>query len=478
MVLFCIRLQRKKVGRQEFDMKKIVVIGAGYVGLVTAVCFASAGHNVVVVERNESRVVALQLGQVPFYEPGLDSLLRLALGSGNIYFTSDISEALSTEPEVVFCCVGTPSQKDGAVDMTDVWAVVVEVARNARGRMLFVQKSTVPVGTCKKTEELFASIFKTCAYAFDFDVASNPEFLREGCAINDFMKPDRVVFGVKSEWAKKVLIELYEPFVQNKETQLFAMNYESSELTKYVSNTMLASRISFMNQIALLADVVGADISAVEKGVGSDTRIGKHFLRAGIGYGGSCFKKDIQGLMHLGRVHGVDMSFAECVEEINENQVSAFLSRIYAYYDSMLSSRRCGVLGVAFKPETDDIRSSPAVALMNALVDKVQSMIVYDPVALPSLKLSYPQLRVDFANSVKEVLKSCDFLIICTEWAAFVGLTPSDLLLVSDKVVFDGRNIFDPHEMAAAGIMYYPVGRKSVAPRKIAAIVNDRQLEH
>jgi UDPglucose 6-dehydrogenase len=459
-------------------MKKIVVIGAGYVGLVTAVCFASAGHSVVVVEKNESRVVALQLGQVPFYEPGLDNLLRLALGTGKIYFTTDIAEALSTAPEVVFCCVGTPSQRDGNVDLTDVWAVVVEVARNAQGRMLFVQKSTVPVGTCRKTEEMFASIFNTSAFLFDFDIASNPEFLREGCAINDFMKPDRVVFGVKSEWAKKILIELYEPFVQNKETQLLCMNYESSELTKYVSNTMLASRISFMNQIALLADVVGADIFAVEKGVGSDVRIGKHFLRAGIGYGGSCFKKDIQGLINLGRLHGVDMTFAQTVEEINENQVSAFISRISAYYDTSLSSRRCGILGVSFKPETDDIRCSPAVAVMNALVEKTQSVMVYDPVALPSLKLSYPQLQVVYAKSIKEILRNCDFLVICTEWTAFAALTPADLLQISDKVVFDGRNMFDPYEMAAAGITYYPVGRKSVSPKNISAILNERQLEY
>jgi UDPglucose 6-dehydrogenase len=201
-------------------------------------------------------------------------------------------------------------------------------------------------------------------------------------------------------------------------------------------------------------------------------------LRAGIGYGGSCFKKDIQGLINLGRLHGVDMTFAQTVEEINENQVSAFISRISAYYDTSLSSRRCGILGVSFKPETDDIRCSPAVAVMNALVEKTQSVMVYDPVALPSLKLSYPQLQVVYAKSIKEILRNCDFLVICTEWTAFAALTPADLLQISDKVVFDGRNMFDPYEMAAAGITYYPVGRKSVSPKNISAILNERQLEY
>jgi len=459
-------------------MKKIAVIGAGYVGLVTAVCFASSGHDVVVVEKNPSRVVALQLGQVPFYEPGLEQLLRQALGLEKIKFTSDLQEALSGAPEVVFCCVGTPSQRDGMVDLTDVWAVVVEVARNATGRMLFVQKSTVPVGTCKRTEEMFTSIFKNCAYPFDFEVASNPEFLREGCAINDFMKPDRIVFGVKSAWGEKILSELYAPFISDAKEQLLSMNYESSELTKYVSNTMLAGRISFMNQMALLADAIGADIASVERGVGSDSRIGKQFLKAGLGYGGSCFPKDIKGLIHLGRLHGIDVTFAQCVEKINENQVEAFLSRIEAYYDSSLTNKRCGVLGVSFKPETDDIRSSPAIEVLKALEGKVQSLVVYDPVALPALKFSYPQMMVTYAKSVKEVLKKCDFVVICTDWSAFASLTPTDFMAVADKAVFDGRNMFNPHEMAAAGIAYYPIGRKSVASKNIASILNDRQLEH
>ena len=459
-------------------MKKMVVIGAGYVGLVTAVCFAVKGHHVIVVERNLSRIAFLQLGQAPFYEPGLEELLRQALGMGTIQFYADLSQALDTEPEVVFCCVGTPSQRDGVVDLTDVWAVVVEVARNAKGRMLFVQKSTVPVGTSSKTEEMFSNIFKNCGHAFDFAIASNPEFLREGNAIFDFMNPDRVVFGVRSAWAEHLLIELYAPFVKDPVSQLLGMTLESSEMTKYVANTMLAARISFMNQMALLADKVGADIADVERGVGSDARIGKQFLKAGLGYGGSCFPKDIKGLIHLGRLCDVDMSFATCVEKINDDQIKEFLARIYMHYDTSLINKKVGVWGVAFKPETDDIRCSPAIEVLKALEDKVQELVVYDPVALEPLKHSYPQMRLTYAQSASEVLRKVDFLIICTDWHAFVAYTPTELAVLKDRVVFDGRNIFDPHAMAAAGISYYPVGRCVTSVRDSVMIARGLRMEY
>lgn len=458
-------------------MKKIVVIGAGYVGLVTAVCFAVKGHQVIVVERNLSRIAFLELGQAPFYEPGLEELLRQALGMGTIQFFADLSQALETQPEVVFCCVGTPSQRDGVVDLTDVWAVVVEVARNAKGRMLFVQKSTVPVGTSSKTEEMFTNIFKNCGHAFDFAIASNPEFLREGNAIFDFMNPDRVVFGVRSSWAERVMIELYTTFVKDPAAQLLGMSLESSEMTKYVANTMLASRISFMNQMALLADKVGADIADVERGVGSDVRIGKHFLKAGLGYGGSCFPKDIKGLIHLGRLCDVDMSFATCVEKINDEQIQAFLDRIYLHYDTSLVNKKVGVWGIAFKPETDDIRCSPAIEVLKALEDKVQELVVYDPVALEPLKQSYPQMRLTYAQSPSEVLRKVDFLIICTEWHTFTAYTPAELAVLKDRVVFDGRNIFDPHAMAAAGIAYYPVGRCVTSIRDSVMIARGLRVE-
>lgn len=451
-------------------MKKMTVIGAGYVGLVTAVCFASRGHKVSVVERNQSRVAGLELGQVPFYEPGLEQLLRQAIGMGTIQFFSDLSDALVLEPEVVFCCVGTPSQRDGVVDLTDVWAVVVEVARNLRARTLFVQKSTVPVGTCKKTEDIFSNVFKNCGHAFGFDIASNPEFLREGNAIYDFMTPDRVVFGVRSSYAEKLMVELYSPFVVDKSKQLLCMNYESSELTKYVANTMLAGRISFMNQIALLADKIGADVASVERGVGSDVRIGQHFLKPGIGWGGSCFGKDIKGLIHLGRMYGVDMTYANCVEKINEDQIEAFVGRIQEHYDALISNKRCGIWGVSFKPETDDIRSAPAIEVIKKLVGKVQELVVYDPVALDHLKMSYPQMRVEYARSATEVLKKSDFLVVCTDWSVFASYTPTDFLSLSDRVVFDGRNMFDPRSMAAAGITYYPVGRCSEASRDVSVV--------
>ncbi len=459
-------------------MKKMTVIGAGYVGLVTAVCFASRGHKVSVVERNQSRVAALELGQVPFYEPGLEQLLRQALGMGNITFYSDLPQALALEPEVVFCCVGTPSQRDGVVDLTDVWAVVVEVARNLRARTLFVQKSTVPVGTCKKTEDIFNNVFKNCGHAFGFDIASNPEFLREGNAIYDFMTPDRVVFGVHSSYAEKLMVELYSPFVVDASKQLLSMSFESSELTKYVANTMLAGRISFMNQIALLADKIGADVSAVERGVGSDTRIGQHFLKAGLGYGGSCFPKDIKGLIHLGRLYGIDMTYANCVEKINEDQIAAFLGRIYDHYDALISNKRCGLWGVSFKPETDDIRCAPAIDVLKGLADKVQELVVYDPVALDQLKLSYPQMRIEYARSATEVLKRTDFLVICTDWAAFSSYVPTDFLSLSDRVVFDGRNMFEPRSMAAAGITYYPVGRCAEASRDVSVVMRGARATH
>jgi UDPglucose 6-dehydrogenase len=455
--------------------KSLGVIGAGYVGLVTAVCLAKKGHSVVVVERDPARREMLHAGIVPFFEPGLDQLLKQVIDYGDLIVESSVEDLFQKyQPEIVFSCVGTPSLSDGGVDLSDVWSVVREVSHRANHSFVLVHKSTVPVGVCRNSDKLIKEQLANRDVDIVIDVASNPEFLREGQAVHDFMHPDRVVIGVSSESAAQALHRLYQDYVSS-DDQIVVMGRESSELTKYGANTMLAARISLVNELAQLADKVGADINAVTKGMGLDTRIGKEFLQAGLGYGGSCFPKDVSGLIHQAKAVGIDPLLSQSIEDVNKNQTSYFVSKIHGHYGTELSSKKVGIWGLAFKPGTDDVRQAPAARVIELLQGKVASIKAYDPVAMDSFARNNKDLELTYASDARDVLMTSDFLIICTQWPQFVGALPEDFGLLADKTIFDGRNIFDPQEMATAGLCYFSMGRACSLSHIIQEMIPSRQ---
>ncbi len=440
-------------------MSNIVVIGAGYVGLVTGVCFAQKDNFVTIIEKDKSKIESLLAGKVPFYEPGLNELLAKAVKLKKIVFVDSISVAMQQNPQIIFSCVGTPSMPDGDADLSAVWTVAAQVGKNINDYCLFINKSTVPVGTAKKVKNIITEELKKRNLDLTFDVASNPEFLKEGNALNDFLMPDRVVVGLSSLKAKETLEKLYKPFL-SKSDQFIVMNIESAELTKYASNAMLATRISFMNQLALLADKVGADIFDVKKGMAKDSRIGSAFLNAGIGYGGSCFPKDVKALVKMGEKSAQLMTMVSVVDRINDSQREMFIKKIINYYGRNISEKKVGIWGLAFKPETDDIRSAPSIDVINKLLDYEADITVYDSQAQENIKKIFGN-KIKF-DSAENILNNVDFLIILTEWKEFLSYKPSDFKLLKDKVVFDGRNCFDPTEMRNFGITYFCVGRNNV----------------
>jgi len=439
----------------------IAVIGAGYVGLVTGACFASKDNFVVVVEKDEKKIAKLLAGEVPFYEPGLDLLVQKAISDKKMVFVKTISEALTFNPKAIFSCVGTPPLPDGSSNLSFVYEVAREIGRNISDYCLVVNKSTVPVGTVSKVKEIINFELQKREVSVEFDVASNPEFLKEGDAVNDFLNPDRIVVGVKSKKAEAILCDLYKPFYSSQD-QFMIMKPESAELTKYASNAMLATRISFMNQLALLADKVGADINDVKFGMGKDERIGSRFLNAGIGYGGSCYPKDVKALVSMGIEHDQHMSLVKEVEDINNAQRIWFADQIIKYYDGNLSDKKFGIWGLAFKPETDDIRCAPSIDVISELISRGAQVVAYDPVASENVKEIFGA-KIAFANSAKDVIENADCLILMTEWREFLKYKARDLLILKDKVVFDARNIFDPMEMKLEGIKYFCIGRNSLA---------------
>ncbi|MFC1894505.1 UDP-glucose dehydrogenase family protein [Candidatus Dependentiae bacterium] len=441
-------------------MKKIAVVGAGYVGLVTGACFAQKEDLVIIIERDEKKIQRLLDGKVPFYEPGLDQLVSNAIVNKKIIFVRSVEESLKYSPEIIFSCVGTPSMADGSADLSAVWSVAKEVGKTLNNYFLFINKSTVPVGTAKKVENIIKSEFKNRNLDIDFDVASNPEFLKEGDALDDFLNPDRVVIGIKTKKAENILYQLYKPFLTSDEN-LLVMNPESAELTKYASNAMLATRISFMNQLSFLADKVGADISMVKSGMAKDRRIGPSFLNAGIGYGGSCFPKDVKALIHMGKENNLPMSLVDEVENINYKQRKLFIDNVFNFYGDNIENKKVGILGLSFKPETDDIRCAPAIDIIKKLLEKNLTINAYDPVAWENTKNIFGD-KVNFNNTAKDVLLNSDFLIILTEWKEFLKIEERDFLSLKDKVIFDGRNCFDPIKMQLIGINYFCVGRNSL----------------
>lgn len=447
-------------------MKKIVVVGAGYVGLVTGACFAQKDNQVTIVENNQEKIKALLHGKIPFYEPGLDELVAAGIKNKKLTFVSSIAQGLIEKPDVIFSCVGTPSRSDGSADLSYVWHVATEIGKALQDYCLIVNKSTVPVGTARQVKAIISSYVqqRNTHNTVTFDVASNPEFLKEGDALNDFFVPDRIVIGVDSPKAAQLLSSLYQPFIKDR-NQIITMTVTSAELTKYASNAMLATRISFMNQMALLADKVGANIDDIKKGMALDKRIGQQFLNAGIGYGGSCFPKDVKALIHMGIEYDLPMSLIETVDKINNNQRQWFIDRIIRHYQQDLAQKTVGIWGLAFKPETDDTRCAPSIDIIQKLAKKCKQIIVYDPVAKSTIEPIFGD-AITYAHKASDVLQQADFLIITTEWREFKQYKPTDFLVLKDKTIFDGRNCFDPRDFNALGISYFSVGR------------HDKQDEH
>jgi len=439
---------------------KIAVIGTGYVGLVTGIGFAEKGNQVICVDNNQAKLDVLRSGKSPIWEKGLDELIVKNSDSGNIVFTDDLQYAVE-ESEIIFLCLPTPPREDGSADLSYVITVSKEIARHIKEYRIIVNKSTVPVGSTEIVRNHLLEYNKDC----NFDVVSNPEFLKEGNAVLDFMEPERVVIGTSSNQARQKLVELYLPFVQN-ENQILLMDEKSSELTKYAANSFLATKITFINQIADLCELNNADVELVAKGIGLDSRIGSKFLKAGIGYGGSCFPKDVSALINYSDGIGYDFSILKEVQAENTRRKIKPIHKLVELYGDDFSSLKFGVWGLAFKPETDDVREAPSAYIIRELMEKKsKSVLAFDPVAMDSFR-EFANLedeyksRIDFVSSQYEVLDDIDVLIICTEWDEFRN---ADRAILADKlkgkVVFDGRNIWRPEEMLELGIKYYSVGR-------------------
>lgn len=443
-------------------MLTLAIIGAGYVGLVTGACFAQKGFRVIIIENNAEKIIQLKQGQIPFYEPHLNVIVADAIARNTIVFVSTIADGLTYKPEIIFSCVGTPSLPNGSADLAYVEQAASEIGRNLTNYTLIVNKSTVPVGTAQKVRSIIQQELDARNLTVEFDVASNPEFLKEGDAVNDFLYPDRIVVGVDSEKASQLLYSTYKPFIIN-DSQFVCMNIESAELTKYASNAMLALRISFMNQLALLADIIGADIEQVKNGMSTDKRIGGAFLNAGIGYGGSCFPKDVKALIHMGKEVGLPMTLIQEVDNVNTVQRAWFINKIIAHYGPSLAHKTVGLWGIAFKPETDDIRCAPSIDVISELVKRGANVIAYDPVATMHIQEISLLHKVIMAANSKEVLEKSDCLVVLTEWKEFLSYLPQDFLALKDKIIFDGRNCYDPIGMHALGLTYFNVGRNSIA---------------
>ena len=436
---------------------KIAIVGTGYVGLVTGTCFAEIGVNVICVDTNSEKIESLKKGVIPIYENGLEEMVSRNVKAGRLQFTTSLESCLN-EVEVVFSAVGTPPDEDGSADLSHVLEVARTIGRNMQKYVLVVTKSTVPVGTARKVRATIQEELDKRGMNIDFDVASNPEFLKEGNAINDFMSPDRVVVGVESERAKKIMSKLYKPFLLNNFRVIF-MDIPSAEMTKYAANAMLATRISFMNEIANLCDLVGANVEMVRKGIGSDARIGSKFLYPGCGYGGSCFPKDVKALARTAQEHGYTMQVIEAVERVNEGQKSILFGKLQRALGD-LHGKTIAIWGLAFKPETDDMREAPALVVIDLLRKAGATVRVYDPVAMEEARRRIGDEGVHYAGSMYEAAKGADAIALVTEWKQFrMPDWPQLLTLMRDNILVDGRNIFDKEEVLNAGLRYYGIGK-------------------
>ncbi len=431
---------------------KIAVIGTGYVGLVTGTCLAETGNEVICVDIDKNKVEKMRSGVVPIYEPYLDILFERNIKAGRLNFTTSLEEGLSFG-EIIFLALPTPEDEDGSADLSYVLGVADEIGKKITDYKVIVDKSTVPVGTAEKVKH---SIAKNASC--DFDVVSNPEFLREGYAVDDFLKPERIVIGSSSEKAIKLMQRIYKPFVRSG-NPIIIMDEKSAELTKYAANAFLATKITFMNEIANYCEKVGADVDKVRIGMGTDSRIGKRFLFPGIGYGGSCFPKDVKALQKAGRDESYDFKILDSVIEVNEKQKTILFPKIQNFFNGELSNKKLAVWGLAFKPETDDVREAPAIYLIEKLLNKGASLSVYDPEAMPNIKKQFGE-TLNYCNSMYEALENADALIICTEWSIF--RTPDFnkvKQLLKQSIIFDGRNLYDVEEIKKEGFIYSSIGR-------------------
>lgn len=435
----------------------IAIVGTGYVGLVSGTCFAEMGVNVTCVDVNEEKINSLKNGQVPIYEPGLDEMVLRNHREGRLNFTTDLTSCLDNV-DVVFSAVGTPPDEDGSADLQYVLAVAREFGQNIKKYTVLVTKSTVPVGTAKKVKAVIREELEKRGVDVPFDVASNPEFLKEGAAIKDFMSPDRVVVGVESEKAKELMSKLYRPFMLNNFRVIFT-DIPSAEMIKYAANSMLATRISFMNDIANLCELVGADVNMVRKGIGADVRIGSKFLYPGCGYGGSCFPKDVKALIKTAEKNGYNMSVLKAVEEVNENQKHVLFNKLSKYYGGDLKGKTIAMWGLAFKPETDDMREATSLVTISLLLEAGCTVRVYDPVAMNECRRRIGD-KVYYATDMYDAVLDADALLMLTEWKQFRlpswGVVNKSM---KNPLIIDGRNIYDAEELKQNGFEYYCIGR-------------------
>lgn len=435
---------------------KIAVVGTGYVGLVTGTCFAEVGIDVTCIDIDQRKIDNLRQGILPIYEPGLEEMVTRNVEAGRLHFSTDLGAAIK-DCDVAFIAVGTPPGEDGSADLKYVLAVARGIGEHMNSYGVIVTKSTVPVGTAAKVRREIEQALEKRGAQVDFDVASNPEFLKEGAAIDDFLKPDRIVVGVASERAEDVMSRLYKPFLLNGHPIIF-MDIPSAEMTKYAANSMLATKISFMNDIANLCEIMGADVNMVRRGIGSDARIGPKFIYPGIGYGGSCFPKDVKALIKTAQENGYQMQVLQAVESVNEGQKEVLFNKVKKHFGGELKGKKIAVWGLSFKPKTDDMREAPSLVIIEKLLAEGCTVSAYDPVAVTEAKHSLGD-RITYAEDQMEALIDADALLIVTEWPEF--RVPNFTVvsrLMKQKVIFDGRNIYDKQELEQAGFAYHCIG--------------------
>ncbi len=435
---------------------KILIVGTGYVGLVTGTCFSEVGIEVTCVDIDEKKIENLKKGIIPIYEPGLEEMVHRNIKKDRLHFSTDISSSMEGA-EIVFSAVGTPPDEDGSADLQYVLEVAREVGRKMNDYMLMVTKSTVPVGTAKKVKSAIQEELDKRNVDIEFDVASNPEFLKEGAAVNDFLKPDRIVVGLESDRAKKIMERLYKPFVMNGHPVIF-MDIVSAEMTKYAANSMLATKISFMNDIANLCEIVDADVNMVRKGIGTDSRIGNKFIYPGAGYGGSCFPKDVKALIRTADEYGYPMRVLKSVEDVNESQKNLMYKKIAKFFDNKLKGKKVALWGLSFKPRTDDMREAPSMVVIDSLVKDGAEVYAYDPAAMDEAKRRIGD-KVKYVSDQYEAIIDADCLVIMTEWNEFRYPNFNVIKkLMKNPVIFDGRNVYEIDEMKEKGFEYFGIG--------------------
>lgn len=438
---------------------KLAVVGSGYVGLVTGTCFAEMGKDVICVDNDQRKIDLLKEGKVPIYEPGLDDMVQRNYNQGRLTFTTDIKTAVE-QSQIIFIAVGTPPDEDGSADLQYVLAVAKDIALNMNEYKIVVDKSTVPVGTADLVRREMQAVLDGRNSNLTFDVVSNPEFLKEGAAIEDFMKPDRIVVGVESEKVGEIMRDLYAPFNMSRD-RVIVMSVRSAEMTKYAANAMLATKISFINEIALLCEKLGADVAEVRQGIGSDSRIGYKFIYPGVGYGGSCFPKDVKALIHMAKQVGLEPKVMTAVEDRNELQKHILIDKVKQHFGDDLSGKTFAVWGLAFKPQTDDMREAPSIVIIEGLIAAGAKVVTYDPVAMQEAKHRFGDMEnLSYSDNQNDALKAADALLLITEWHQFRHPDFKKIKsLLKTPVIFDGRNQYDPEIVKQLGFDYHGIGR-------------------